>query len=106
MKYTIDFNNNTVETTFMDLLHNFDWSERAYEDKDLMRNATNSATFEAKVRELRLYGADTSAGCYECDGFLRIGYAVINGRQFVKCGKLDPKELKDALWEIAHPASN
>jgi hypothetical protein len=105
MKYTIEFNNNSAETTFLALYHGFDWSERCYEDKDLARNISNTATFEANVKELRLFGAETQTGTYESDGFLRIGYAMINGHEFVKCGKLDAKELKDALWEIAHPTN-
>lgn len=106
MKYTVEFNNNSVESTFLDLMHGFDWSERAFEEKDLMRNLTNTATFEAAVKALRLFGAETHTGSYESDGFLRIGYAMINGHEFVKCGKWYSKELKDALWEIAHPAND
>lgn len=103
MKYTIEFDNNSVDTTFLTLYHGFNWSERCYEEKDLMRNIGNVATFEANVNALRLFGAETQTGTYECDGFLRIGYAMINGHEFVKRSELNAKALKDALWEIAHP---
>lgn len=104
MKYTIDFDNNKVEETFMELEHLFYWSERCFEDGDLGRNIVNTVRFEDVVKELRLFRVNVEVGTFLDDGFLRIGYALINGHRFVRCGKLDPATLKVALWEIAHPA--
>ena len=106
MTYTIDFNNNTVNDTFLELVSRFDWSERYFEEKDLMRNLTNTTAFESAVKHLRLFGVGTTTGSYEDDGFLRIGYACIGGHEFIKNGQLNTKALTDALWEIAHPATN
>ncbi|MBQ8331159.1 MAG: hypothetical protein IJX94_01500 [Clostridia bacterium] len=106
MKYEINFDNNAAEKTFLDLYHSIAWSERNFEDGDLVRNVGCTATFEAHVQFLRAYGAKTETGTYNDNGFLRIGYASINGHEFVKNGKLNAKELKDALWEIAHPEGN
>lgn len=103
MTKTIIFDNNSVEKYFMDLLFHFDWSERNFEDKDLMRNICCTVSFEGLVKELRIFGADTEVGNYTDEGFLRIGFARINKHEFVKCAKINYKELKDALWEIAHP---
>ena len=106
MKYEINFDNNTVEKFFMDLHHSFEWSERNFEDGDLPRNIRNSANFSNEVKGLKIFGAETEVGIYDDNGFDRIGYAVINGHEFVKNGKINYNLLKDALWEIAHPEQN
>lgn len=106
MKYEINFDNNTVEKVFMDLYHSFEWSERNFEDGDLPRNIRNSANFSNEVKGLKIFGAETEVGIYDDNGFDRIGYAVINGHEFVKNGKINYNLLKDALWEIAHPEQN
>lgn len=103
MKYTIDFNNNSVESVFMTLYHCFDWSERSFEDKDLSRNIVNTTTFCQSLMQLEIFGADTERGTYADGLFVRIGFAKINDHVFIKNGVINTKELKDALWEIAHP---
>ena len=103
MKKTVTFDNNTVESYFMSFVHHFDWSENNFEEKDLMRNICCTIGFEGLIKELRIFGADTEVGNYEDNGFLRIGYARINKHEIVKNAKMNYKELKDALWEIAHP---
>lgn len=105
MKYTIDFNNNSVEQFFLDFYYSFEWSERNFEDGDLSRNIVNTTTFCQTLMHLEIFGADTERGTYEDNGFIRIGYAKINGHEFVKNSQLNPKKLKDALWEIAHPGT-
>ncbi len=102
MKYEVNFDNNTVEKVFMDLYHHFELSECNFEDKDLPRNIRNATTFCETIRTLRLFGADVDVGTYDDNGFDRIGYARINGYEFVKNGKINYNKLKDALWEIAH----
>ena len=103
MRYTIDFNNNTVESFFMDLYHSFAWSERAFEDNDLSRNVVNTTCFCQSLMHLEIFGADTERGTYSDGDFIRIGFAKINDHVFIKNGVINTKELKDALWEIAHP---
>lgn len=44
MTKTIIFDNNSVEKYFMDLLFHFDWSERNFEDKDLMPNRNGGSS--------------------------------------------------------------
>lgn len=104
MEYKIAFDNNTVEETFLDIHHHFEWSESSFESGDLMRTIVNSVAFEKRVNSLRLFGASVETGGYMDGDFLRIGFARINDHVFVKNGKINYKELKDALWEIAHPA--
>ena len=103
MKYEIDFDNNAYETTFMEIYHFFEWSERSFEDKDLPRNIANIISFERAVQELHLLGADTQTGTYQDNGFLRVGYARINSHTFIRNSKPNYHALKEALWEIAHP---
>ncbi len=103
MKYEIDFDNNAYEAVFMELYHFFEWSERSFEDKDLPRNITNTVNFECTVKELHFLGADTQTGTYQDNGFIRIGYARINSHTFITNGRPNYQELKEALWEIAHP---
>lgn len=103
MKYEIEFDNNQVEKTFMDLDFYHHWSERNFEDHNVMSNIVNTVRFEDKVNALRLFGATVAVGTYTDDEFLRIGYARINDHVFVKNGVFNPSELKAALWEIAHP---
>ena len=106
MKYEINFDNNTVEEVFINLYHSFQWSESNFEDGDLRRNIRNSTDFENKVQELRLFGAEIDVCIYADNGFDRIGYAAINGHEFVKNGKFNSEKLRNALWEIAHPEKN
>lgn len=103
MKYEINFNNNTVDQMFLEIYQNYEWSERNFEDKDLIRNIFCTANFESVIKTLRLFGAETETGTYSDEGYLRIGFARINGHEFVKNSKPNYKELNDALWEIAHP---
>lgn len=103
MKYEINFDNNTVEEVYISLYHSFQWSEYNFEDGDLRRNIRNSTDFENKLKELRLFGAEIDVGIYADNGFDRIGYASINGHEFVKNGKFNHNELRNALWQIAHP---
>lgn len=103
MEKTVIFDNNTVEQYFMSLMHHFDWSEHNFEDKDIQRNICCTMGFEGLIKELRIYGADTEVGNYDDNGYLRIGFARINGHEVVKNAKINLKELKDSLWEIAHP---
>lgn len=101
MKYEINFDNSSVEDVFINLYHIFQRSESNFEDGDLRRNIRNSTDFESKVQELRLFGAEIDVGIYADNGFDRIGYAAINGHEFVKNGKFNFEKLRNALWEIA-----
>lgn len=106
MKYTIDFNNDTCERYFIDLYYSFEWCERSFEENDLVRNIVNTMTFTQSLMHLEVFGVDTERGTYSDGGFIRIGYAKINGHEFVKNTVFNPKELKKALLEIAHPENN
>lgn len=104
MKYELEFDNNSVETFFIDLYHAFEQSEDTFTDGDLTRNIVSVITFENLIRTLRLFGTDTVCRSYNNHGFMRIGYARINSYEFIKNGAVDYKKLKDALRDIAHPA--
>lgn len=103
MKYEIEFDNNMVDKIFMDLHFHFDWCENSFEVKDIERTISNAVAFQERVKILRLFGAETDCGLFNDNGCTRIGFARINNHTFVENASFKIKELKDALWEIAHP---
>lgn len=104
MKKTIVFDNNSVKKYFWNLRFHFDWSEENFGKEDLLRNITNTVAFEGVIKELQIYGAETEFGTYNDSGYLRIGYAKINGFEVVKNGDMNSGKLIEALREIAqHP---
>ena len=105
MTKTITFDKYTVDAVFIDLTAYFERSEEYFKKNDLLRNIVNATSFQNRVRSLMIYGADTDTGTYGDGDYLRIGYARINGHEFVKSGKIKYEELQAALNEIADSES-
>lgn len=103
MTYKIDFTSDKAERFFYDLYHAYQWSEDSFKDGDLKRNIINTAVFGETVKSLRLFGAVTECGNYNDNGFVRIGFAKVNGYTIVHNGKLDIMSLCKALEELAKP---
>lgn len=104
MLRTLQLNSNMIDSLYNELMFSFEWSNRWADDGYWELNIELTSRFTTALEMLRmLFGIQISWGTYEDEKeFTRICYAKLGSHVFVKNDKINSKELRDGLWELAH----